>query len=916
VSLEAGAEHRRLKNQQHSAENWRLWGPYLAERAWGTVREDYSAGGTAWEYFDHDQSRSRAYRWNEDGLAGISDESQWLCFGLALWNGADSILKERAFGLSGNQGNRGEDVKECYFYLDAVPSHAWLRHLYKYPQSAFPYEQLVHENLRRSREDPPFGLIDSGTFAENRYWDVEVFYAKASPDELHIRIVASNRGPEQATLWLLPQLWFRNTWSWSDEPGEKPALYAEPDGENHSRSIRESERVSPDHEGTPAWAVTAEHALLGNYHLYGREQADLLFTENETNNMRLWEVANAGPYVKDAFHRYLIEGEQAAVNPDLRGTKCAAVYDLTVAPRKSRVIDLVLTAKREAYPFSRHEQVLAERRAEADGFFTALLPQATPQDQRILRQALAGMIWNKQFYHYDVLAWLKGDLMPPPSSRLQGRNHRWAHLKACDVISMPDTWEYPWFAAWDQAFHCAVLALIDVDFAKDQIELLLRETYLHPNGQVPAYEWAFGDVNAPVQAMGALKVFRAERVQRGRGDVAFLKRVLHKLLLNHTWWINRKDATGMNVFEGGFLGLDNISVYDRSRPLPEGYVLKQADATGWMAMLSLQVTVMALEIAIEDPSYEDIAIQSYSQFLAIANTIAGHTGAHVSLWDEVDGFFKDLVVTPDGNTHRIDVFSWVGIVPLFACEVVDTRLLAGRTRFNQLLWKHRGGMFNGSEVCACPVTTNHRGEHLLSLVTPSMLVKMLPRLYSENEFLSPHGVRSVSKLHATQQDLGQIPGVGRAVIEYVPGESSSALFGGNSNWRGPVWMPTNYLLVQAIEKMHRYLGDAFTFPAPCLNGYEINLKYAANLLAERLADIFRRDESDLIPAFPPESPHQSDPHWHDLLLFHEYFHGETGQGLGATHQTGWTGLVANLVMRRYHTDIPEYWRRRSAGQGK
>jgi hypothetical protein len=912
VSLEADAEHRRLENQQHRAENWRLWGPYLAERGWGTVREDYSAGGTAWEYFDHDQSRSRAYRWSEDGLAGISDESQWLCFGLALWNGADAILKERAFGLSGNQGNRGEDVKECYFYLDAVPSHAWLRHLYKYPQSAFPYEQLVHENLRRSREDRSFSLIDSGAFALSHYWDVETLYAKASPEELHIRIVATNRAARQATLWLLPQLWFRNIWSWSDEPGEKPVLYAEPDGKNHSRSIHESERAGRDHEGAPAWAITAEHAQLGNYHLYGREQADLLFTENETNNMRLWGAPNAELYVKDAFHRYLIEDERTAVNPNQRGTKCAAIYRLTVAPGKSQVIDLVLTAHREAYPFSRHDQVLAERQAEADAFFTALLPQATPQDQRILRQALAGMIWNKQFYHYDVLAWLKGDRTPPPSSRLQGRNHRWTHLKAHDVISMPDTWEYPWFAAWDQAFHCAVLALIDVDFAKDQIELLLRETYLHPNGQVPAYEWAFGDVNPPVQAMGALKVFRAERVQRGHGDIAFLKRVLHKLLLNHTWWINRKDATGMNVFEGGFLGLDNISVYDRSRPLPSGYILKQADATGWMAMFSLQLTVMALEIAVEDPSYEDVAIQSYSQFLAIANTIAGHTGAGVSLWDEVDGFFKDLVVNPDGSTHRIDVFSWVGIVPLFACEVVDTRLLAGRTRFNQLLWKHRGGMFNGSEVCACPVTTNHRGEHLLSLVTPSMLVKILPRLYSENEFLSPHGVRSVSKLHATHQDLGHIPGIGRAVIEYIPGESSSGMFGGNSNWRGPVWMPTNYLLVQAIEKMHRYLGNAFTFPAPCLNGYEINLKYAANLLAERLADIFRRDECDLIPAFPPESLYQSDPHWRDLLLFHEYFHGETGQGLGAAHQTGWTGLVANLVMRRYHTDIPEYWRKRGS----
>ncbi|SEK41759.1 MGH1-like glycoside hydrolase domain-containing protein [Nitrosovibrio tenuis] len=906
MPIQSDAERQRLKNQQHRAENWRLWGPYLSERAWGTVREDYSRYGSAWEYFDHDQARSRAYRWNEDGLGGISDEAQWLCFGLALWNGRDPILKERAFGLSSSQGNRGEDVKECYFYLDATPSHAWLHYLYKYPQSAFPYTRLIEENARRSREDPPFGLIDSGAFAEGRYWDVEILYAKASPEELHIRILASNRGPSEAALWLLPQLWFRNTWSWSDEINEKPVLRAAP---APNGSIGPGGRID---SGGAAWAVAAQHPLLGTYHLYGQQKASLLYTENETNNSRLWDVPNAGPYVKDAFHRFLIDGDQSAVNPLQQGTKFAAVHKLVVAPGQTHAIDLILSAQPKTQPFISHDQVFTQRRAEADAFFRTLLPHASAEDHRILRQALAGMIWNKQFYHYDVSTWLKGDRVPPPSAREHGRNHRWPHFKANDVVSMPDAWEYPWFAAWDLAFHCAALALVDVDFAKDQIELLLRENYLHPNGQVPAFEWAFDDVNPPLQAMSALKVFRAERVQRGRGDVAFLKRVLHKLLLNHTWWINRKDATGMNVFEGGFLGLDNISVYDRSRPLPSGYTLKQADATGWMAMFSLQLTVMALEIAVEDGAYEDIAIQCYSQFLAIANTIAGHTGAHVSLWDDVDGFFKDLVANPDGTAQRINVFSWVGIIPLFASEVVDARLLAGRTRFNDLLWKHQDGMFNGSIICACPVTTNERGEHLLSLVNAAMLVKMLPRLFNENEFLSPHGVRSVSKRHATQQDLGHIPGIGKAAIDYVPGESNSALFGGNSNWRGPVWMPTNYLLVQAIEKMHRYLGDAFTFPAPCLNGYEINLKYAATLLAERLADIFRRDEYDLIPAFPPDSPHQSDPNWRDLLLFHEYFHGETGQGLGAAHQTGWSGLVANLVMRRYHTDIPEYWKRQDA----
>lgn len=888
------AERQRLENQRLGTEDWHLWGPYLSERSWGTVREDYSAEGTPWEYFDHDQSRSRAYRWSEDGLGGISDNGQRLCFGLALWNGKDPLLKERAFGLTGNQGNRGEDVKECYFYLDATPSHSWLHYLYKYPQSAFPYTRLVEENARRSRQDPPFGLIDSGAFAEGRYWDVEIFYAKASPEELHIHIRASNRGKEESTLWLLPQLWFRNTWSWSKKDAGKPLLYS-----------------MPAHNDA-AWAVAAEHPALGTYHLYGQQQADLLYTENESNNQRLWGVPDGGPYVKDAFHRYLVDGEHTAVNPEQQGTKFGAAHQLTVAPGEAGTIKLVLSAAPRAQPFIHHEQLLAQRLSEADAFFSGLLPEASAQDHRIMRQALAGMVWNKQFYHYDVSAWLKGDQVPPPPSRKQGRNHNWRHLKASHVISMPDTWEFPWFAAWDLAFHCAVLALIDVDFAKEQVELLLHENYLHPNGQIPAYEWAFGDVNPPVHAMAALKVFRAERVQRGKGDTAFLKRVLHKLLLNHTWWINRKDATGMNVFEGGFLGLDNISVYDRSRPLPAGYALKQADATGWMAMFSLQLTVIALEIALEDPAYEDIAIQCYSQFLAIANTIAGHTGAGVSLWDNVDGFFKDLVVEPDGTVHRIDVFSWVGIIPLFACEVVDARLLANCPRFNALLWKHKGGMFDGSAICACPVDTNERGEHLLSLVTASMLMKILPRIFNEEEFFSPYGVRGVSKHHAAGQNLEHIPGIGKTIIRYAPGESDSALLGGNSNWRGPVWMPTNYLLVQAIEKLHRYLGDAFTFPAPCLNGYEINLKYAATLLAERLADIFRRDESDVIPAFPLDSPHQTDPYWRDLLLFHEYFHGETGQGLGASHQTGWSGLVANLVMRRYHQDIPEFWKHQAA----
>lgn len=890
------AEQQRLEHQRTGYENWRLWGPYLAERAWGTVREDYSPNGAAWEYFDHEQSRSRAYRWNEDGLGGISDEAQRLCFALALWNGRDTLLKERAFGLTNRQGNRGEDVKECYFYLDATPSHAWLRYLYKYPQRAFPYAQLIEENARRLRTDPPFGLIDSGAFADDRYWDVEISYAKASPETLHIRIVAANRGEDEAVLWLVPQLWFRNDWSWSQRPGRKPELRDLPAA------------------GGAAWAVEAEHPLLGTYRLWGRQQAEVVYTGNDSHHQRLWGTPDASPYVKDAFHRYLVENEHTAVDPERKGTKCGAIHVLRLAPGASGVLDLVLSNGHLAQPFERHDTTLSLRRGEADIFYADLLPGTSPQDHRILRQALAGTIWNKQFYHYDVSAWLKGDDVPSPPSRARGRNHEWPHFSLHHVISMPDTWEYPWFAAWDLAFHCAVLALIDVDFAKDQVELLLRETSLHPNGQIPAYEWSFGNVNPPLHAMAALKAFRAERVQRGAGDTAFLKRVLHKLLLNHTWWVNRKDADGTNIFEGGFLGLDNISVYDRSRPLPPGYTLKQSDATGWMAMFSLQLTVIALEIAVDDPAYEDIAVQCYCQFLAIGHAIAGHGGSHVSLWDEADGFFKDLMIQPDGSVSRIDVFSWVGIIPLFACEVVDARLIENRPRFKSLLWRHKGGMFNGSIVCACPVHTNERGEHLLSLVTAPMLVKMLPRIFDEAEFLSPHGVRSVSKRHATHHDPAHIPGVGEAFIHYVPGESDSPMFGGNSNWRGPVWMPTNYLLVQSIEKMHRFLGDGFTFPAPCLNGYEITLRYAATMLAERLADLFRRDDSGLIPAFAADSPYQSDPHWRELLLFHEYFHGETGQGLGASHQTGWSALIANLVMRRYHPDIPAYWRQRAGMQ--
>ncbi len=884
------AERQRLEAQRAGEENWRLWGPYLSERAWGTVREDYSPYGNAWEYFDHDQARSRAYRWNEDGLGGICDEQQRLCLAFALWNERDPILKERAFGLTGNQGNHGEDVKESYFYLDATPSHSYLRYLYKYPHAEYPYAWLVSENARRSRQDPPYTLLDTGVFNERRYFDIDVYYAKADPECVHAHVLAYNRGPDAATLHLLPTLWFRNTWSWEAESPERPQLrWIEP-------------------PSGAAWAVQATHSTLGTYYLYGRQPAEPLFTENESNVERLWSVPNLSPYVKDAFHRRVIDGDAQAVNPDRQGTKFAAWHRHSVEPGQKARIDLVLSARPLTTPFNRSEVVFSTRRSEADVFYDELLPEANPQDHRILRQALAGMIWSKQFFHYQVERWLRGDQLPPPDSRKRGRNVYWRHLRAHDIISMPDAWEYPWFAAWDLAYHCAALALVDVDFAKDQVELMLRETYLHPNGQIPAYEWAFGDANPPVHAMGALKVYRAERVQRGKGDKNFLQRVFHKLLLNYAWWINRKDRDGHNVFEGGFLGLDNISVFDRSQPLPPGFSLKQADATGWMAMFSLNICVMALELATEDPDYEDVAIQTFEQFMAIANAISGNSGSGVSLWDEEHGFYKDLLVEPDGRCHRVDVYSWVGLIPLFACEVVDERLLRNVPRFRKLLEEHGGGVYQGNIICACPAQTNTRGEHLFALVNPVLLPRVLDRLLREEEFLSPYGVRAVSRIHATRRDLGVLPGVGRALIEYVPGESNSGLFGGNSNWRGPIWMPTNYTLVQALEKFHRFLGDGFRVPVPCLDNRELNLNEIATLIAERLVNMYRRDQDNRLAVYPEHSPFQSDPYWKDLLQFFEYFHGDTGLGLGAAHQTGWTGLMANLVMRSYRKDIPAFWR--------
>ena len=873
------AEPQRIGAQRKGEESWSLWGPYLAERAWGTVREDYSADGNAWLDFTHEQSRARAYRWNEDGFAGICDSNQHLCFSLALWNGCDQILKERLFGLSSHEGNHGEDVKEAYFYLDATPTHSYLHYRYKYPQSCFPYDRLVEENGRRSRDEPAFQLIDTGIFDQSRYFDIDVIYAKHSPETILCRIRVTNRGPEKARLDLLPTLWYRNTWDWG-------------------YGLQRPQLIVGDQTESAAWSIEGYSADLGSYRLYGWKSAELLFTENDSNTEVLWGQPNKSPYVKDAFHRYIIHDEKWAINPAKKGSKSAAWHKLLLEPGAEQIVDLVLTNQESTLTQVDFEALMQQRQREADEFYSSLLPNdVSPEDRLIVRQALAGLIWNKQWYQLDLARWQDGDRIAPPAERLGIRNRHWRHLKANDIISMPDCWEYPWFACWDMAYQAVALSVIDIDFAKQQLELLLSERYLHPNGQLPAYEWDFSDTNPPLHAAATLSLFRNEREHTGRTDFDFLQRMLNKLLLNYAWWLNRKDSEHHDLFEGGFMGLDNISVYDRSKPLPPGYSLKQADATGWMAMFALNMTMMALELAAAGRDYEDIAIQCYAQFLAIGKAIAGYGDHGISLWDEEEHFFKDLILTPDGNCRRLDVFSWVGIIPLFACEVVDAKMLERVPRFRKMLYEHRGGMFDGHTICACPEHTNEKGEHLLSLVDHTMLPGILKHLFNEREFLSAYGIRSLSRIHAERRDLGLVPGIGQALIEYVPGESNSFLFGGNSNWRGPVWFPTNYSLIEALEKFHRYLGNNFKVSVPNLAPHELTLDEISFQLGERMINLFRRNADGIIPAYPVDSPLQRDPHWQHQLLFHEYFHAETGQGLGASHQTGWTALVALLLIK-------------------
>jgi hypothetical protein len=865
-----GAEERRLEESRTRTAHWKRWGPYLAERAWGTVREDYSDGGAAWEYLSHEHARSRAYRWNEDGIAGVSDRHQILCFALALWNGRDPILKERLYGLAGNEGNHGEDVKELYYYLDSTPTHSYMRMLYKYPQREFPYAELLAENRRRTRKDLEYELWDAGAFEGGRYFDVFVEYAKASPEDLLVRIEAVNRGPEPAPLELLPTLWYRNTWSW--------------DGERTRPSLR-----------SDGARVFARHATEGEHVLHCGGAPELLFTENDTNLERLYGAPNGARHVKDAFHDYIVNGRAGAVNPDLVGTKCAARYRSDVAPGGSAVLKLRLrrTAIDDGSAVGQDfDEVLQARKREADEFYEGIAPHGLSGDGRsVLRQSLAGMLWSKQFYHYVVRDWLRGDpAQPRPAdSRRHGRNADWGHLYSADVLSVPDKWEYPWFASWDLAFHCVPLAMVDPEFAKEQLLLLLREWYMHSNGQVAAYEWNFGDVNPPVLAWAAKKVYDVEQARTGHGDRAFLKRVFHKLLLNFTWWVNRKDAEGHNVFQGGFLGLDNIGVFDRSAPLPTGGHLEQSDGTSWMAMYALDLLSIALELAGEEPEYEDVASKFWEHFVHIARAMNT-----MGLWDERDGFYYDLLHAPSGEEIPLRVRSLVGLIPLYAVASLTPEVLDRCPAFKRRLEWFIDNRPDLTEGVACMRTPGKGGRRLFSIVSPDRLRRVLRVMLDETEFLSDHGVRSVSAVHRDRPFELPVNGMVHGV-RYEPAESSSPLFGGNSNWRGPIWFPTNYLLVESLRRFHRYLGDGFTVELPSGSGRMATLSEVADEISHRLTRIFLRDAAGRRPCFGGTRLLQEDPHFREHLLFHEYFHGDNGAGVGANHQTGWTGLVAALL---------------------
>jgi hypothetical protein len=881
----ASAERDRLAEDDRGAARWKLWGPYLSERQWGTVREDYSPNGNAWGYFSHDQARSRAYRWGEDGIAGISDDSQRLCLALALWNGRDPILKERLFGLTNGEGNHGEDVKELYYYLDATPTHSYLKYLYKYPQAEFPYAWLVEESRRRGKDQPEFELIDTGVFDADRYFDVFVEYAKAAPEDILMRVTAHNRGPETATIHLLPQLWFRNTWSWRQN-GKRPEISVLADG-----------------------SLAARLKRLGEYLLYAAGEPELLFTDNDSNLGRLFGVTGVPGHVKDAFHAYLVHRRWDAINPARTGTKAVAHYRLEVAAGGAMQVRLRLRQGTSISPLDDFDQIVKQRRAEADEFYAELQSGLVDADARnVQRQAFAGMIWSKQFFFFDVPRWIDGDATqpPPPETRRRGRNSEWRHLNNYDVISMPDKWEYPWYAAWDLAFHCIPLALLDPEFAKQQLVMLTREWYMHPNGQLPAYEWAFADVNPPVHAWATWRVFQIDRKRRGgEGDLVFLERVLHKLLLNFTWWVNRKDAQGRNVFQGGFLGLDNIGVFDRSAPLPTGGHINQADGTAWMAMYCLNLMRIALELARHNHVYEDIATKFFEHFLYIAEAMTNLGGEGIGLWDEEDQFFYDELNLSDGSIIPLKVRSMVGLIPLFAVETLEPDLLAELPEFSERLeWflKNRPGL---AALVSRWQEPGLGERHLLSLLRGHRMKMLLRRMLDASEFLSDYGVRAVSKYHEAHPYVFNCDDV-RLAVNYLPGESDSGLFGGNSNWRGPIWFPLNYLLIESLQKFHHYYGDDFKIECPTGSGNFITIEQVAEELTRRLNRIFLRDQDGRRAVFGEHPKLQHDPHFKDYLLFYEYFHGDNGRGVGASHQTGWTGLIAKLLQpRRREGDQPE-----------
>ncbi len=873
----ATPEHARMRDHE-SRLQWRLWGPYVSDRQWGTVREDYSATGEAWDYFPFDTSSKRVYRWGEDGIFGISDHSQHLCFALALWNENDDRLKERLFGLTGPQGNHGEDVKEYYYYLDNVPSHAYMRALYKYPHAAFPYQNLIDENHRRSRLDPEYELVDTGVFERSAYFDVEVTYAKAAPDDILIRISATNRGETPHALHLLPTLWFRNEWTWRDGIS-RPRIELR----HHVHGIHAALLQSPN---------------LGDYWFFAQGARALLFSENETNFKELYGIENRAPRTKDGIERFIVHGEAGAID-DMQGTKVSAHYPMALQPGESRTIELRLCATMQDPPFGdAFDGVFEKRLAEADAFYDEVNPfHADVEARRVQRQAFAGLLWSKQFYHYNVRRWLGGDpLQPkPPPERLSGRNHDWLHFDSAEVMSMPDKWEYPWFAAWDLGFHTVTFSLIDPAFAKAQLILLAREWFMHPNGQLPAYEWAFGDVNPPVQAWAALRIYQIEKREEGRADLAFLERVFTKLLINFTWWVNRKDAEGNNIFQGGFLGLDNIGVFDRSRPLPTGGVLEQSDGTSWMGVYTLNMLAIALELAMHESIYEDIAVKFFEHFLYIADAMNSLGGC--GLWNEEDGLYHDMIMCDDGTAISMRIHSTVALLPLLAVEIIEPEQLDALPEFKRRLeWflTHRPDLAGN----VASMDKSGVGERrLLSIVNRDRLVRILHTMLDESEFLSPHGIRALSRYHAAHPFELHVNGQDY-VIDYEPAESTSGIFGGNSNWRGPVWFPLNFLLIEALQRFHHYYGDTLKVEAPTGSGTMLNLWHVAAMISNRLIDLFLPGPDGSRPVFGSVATFNNDPNWRDNLLFYEYFHGDNGAGLGASHQTGWTALVAKLIQQR------------------